>query len=67
MDRRTPQGAVLANDRDFVRFLLDHAKVAVVSGTGFLHSPHFRLSYAASLPALKLAAGRIAAAVDALS
>jgi aspartate aminotransferase len=65
--RRTPRGAVLANDRDFVRYLLDHAKVALVSGTGFLHSPHFRVSYAASLPALKQAASRIAAAVHALS
>lgn len=65
--RRTPKGETLATDRDFVRYLLDDAQVAVVSGTGFLHSSHFRVSYAAGLPKLEEAARRIAGAVEALS
>jgi aspartate aminotransferase len=67
MGKRTPQGGVLATDRAFVRYLLDQAQVAVVSGTGFLHSPYFRLSYATGLSTLEQAANRIAAAVGALS
>ena len=55
-----------AGDRDFVRYLLDQAQVAVVSGTGFLHAPYFRVSYAAGLPKLEQATQRIAAAVAAL-
>ena len=64
--KRTPQGTLLAGDRDFVRYLLDQAQVAVVSGTGFLHAPYFRVSYAAGLPKLEQATQRIAAAVAAL-
>lgn len=65
--KRTPQGNMLVTDRDIVRYLLDHAQVAVVSGTGFLHSPYLRLSYAAGLHKLEQATQRIAAAVAALS
>jgi aspartate aminotransferase len=65
--RRTAKGGVLKTDRDVVRHLLDDALVAVVSGTGFLHSPYFRVSYAAGLPKLEEAAKRIAGAVEALS
>ncbi|MBE2242681.1 MAG: pyridoxal phosphate-dependent aminotransferase [Burkholderiaceae bacterium] len=65
--KRTPQGSVLATDRDFVRYLLDQAQVAVVSGTGFLHSSYFRASYAAGLPKLEQAVQRIATAAAALS
>ncbi|MCA0239228.1 MAG: pyridoxal phosphate-dependent aminotransferase [Proteobacteria bacterium] len=67
MGLRTPQGSVLTSDRDFVRYLLDQAQVAVVSGTGFLHSPYLRVSYAAGLPQLEQATQRIAAAVAALA
>jgi aspartate aminotransferase len=67
MGKRTPQGEILATDRDVVRYLLDQAQVAVVSGTGFLHSPYLRLSYAAGLPTLERAASRIATAVGALT
>ncbi|WP_342619484.1 pyridoxal phosphate-dependent aminotransferase [Rhodoferax sp. GW822-FHT02A01] len=66
LGKRTPQGAVLETDRDFVRYLLDSAHVAVVSGTGFLHSPFFRVSYAASIDQLREAVERIKNAVDAL-
>ncbi len=64
--RRTPAGQVLATDRDFVRYLLDDAHVAVVSGTGFLHSPYFRVSYAAGMEQLDKAVQRISKAVSAL-
>ncbi|MBF5006912.1 pyridoxal phosphate-dependent aminotransferase [Diaphorobacter caeni] len=64
--KRTPQGQVLATDRDFVRYLLDAAHVAVVSGTGFLHSPYFRVSYAAGLELLDKAVQRIHKAVSVL-
>jgi aspartate aminotransferase len=65
--RRTPKGQVLATDRDFVRYLLDEAQVAAVSGNGFLHSPYIRVSYAAGLPKLEQAALRIAGAVEVLT
>ena len=67
MGRRTPIGQRLSTDRDFVRYLLDDAQVATVSGTGFLHSPYFRVSYAAGIEKLDEAAKRIARAVEALS
>lgn len=67
LGKRTPSGQTLANDRDFVRYLLDEAQVAVVSGTGFLHSPYFRASYAAATAQLEEATQRIARAVAALS
>lgn len=66
MGRRTPAGQVLVTDRDFVHYLLDKAQVAVVSGTGFLHSPYFRVSYAAGLAQLDKAVQRISRAVSAL-
>ena len=67
MGRRTPTDQLLSTDRDFVRYLLDDAQVATVSGTGFLHSPYFRVSYAAGIDKLDEAARRIARAVEALS
>ncbi|UUZ77280.1 pyridoxal phosphate-dependent aminotransferase [Polaromonas sp. P1(28)-13] len=67
MGKRTPRGQLLSTDRDFVRYLLDDAQVAAVSGTGFLHSPYFRVSYAAGIDKLDEAARRIARAVEALS
>jgi len=66
MGRRTPSGQTLSSDREFVHYLLDEAQVGVVSGTGFLHSPYFRVSYAAGIAQLGEAARRIARAVEAL-
>ena len=66
MGRRTPSGQTLSSDREFVHYLLDEAQVGVVSGTGFLHSPYFRVSYAAGIAQLGEAAKRIARAVEAL-
>ncbi|CAE6785945.1 Aspartate aminotransferase [Paraburkholderia aspalathi] len=47
-------------------YLLEEANVAVVSGSGFLLSPYFRLSYAASLDDLNEALARIRAACQSL-
>jgi aspartate aminotransferase len=63
---RTPGGRLLENDQDFVMYLLEEANVAVVSGSGFLLSPYFRLSYAASLDDLNEALARIRAACQSL-
>ncbi|MGA2552981.1 MAG: aminotransferase class I/II-fold pyridoxal phosphate-dependent enzyme, partial [Burkholderiaceae bacterium] len=63
LGRRTPDGRTIASDREFVAYLLDRAHVATVSGTGFLHSPYFRLSFAASTENLGLALQRIRQAV----
>lgn len=63
---RTPGGRLLNNDQDFVMYLLEEANVAVVSGSGFLLSPYFRLSYAASLDDLNEALARIHAACQSL-
>jgi aspartate aminotransferase len=57
--KRTPSGAEIGNDQDFVMYLLDEANVAVVAGAGFLLSPYFRLSYAASVAQLDEALQRI--------
>ena len=38
----------IIKDSDFVNFLLNNAKVAVVPGIAFGKSPYFRLSYATS-------------------
>ena len=64
--KRTPEGGLISTDRDLVRYLLDEAQVATVSGTGFLHSSYFRVSYAVGIPKLDEAAQRIARAVQAL-
>ncbi|NPT61528.1 pyridoxal phosphate-dependent aminotransferase [Paraburkholderia elongata] len=63
---RTPSGRLLENDQDFVMYLLEEANVAVVSGSGFLLSPYFRLSYAASLDDLNEALSRIRATCQSL-
>jgi aspartate aminotransferase len=66
LGRRTSTGKLLATDQDFVLYLLEEANVAVVSGSGFLLSPYFRLSYAASVNELNEALGRIRSACESL-
>jgi aspartate aminotransferase len=60
--RKTPGGKRIERDLDFVMYLLEEANIALVSGSGFLLSPYFRLSYAASVPQLEEAVERIRAA-----
>ena len=64
--KRTPVGATIANDEDFARYLLEESGVAVVHGTAFGLSPHFRISYATSTEVLRDACERIDRACRAL-
>ena len=57
--KRTPDGAVVANDTNFATYLLDAEGVAVVPGAAFGLEPHFRISYATSTAALTDACARI--------
>ena len=52
-------GQIIANDEDYVMALLEETGVALVHGTAFGLSGHFRLSYAASEVELKTAIARI--------
>lgn len=53
--KSTPQGTILNNSNDFAAYLLDEAKVAVVSGSAFGADGYFRISYATSEETLKTA------------
>ena len=57
--KKAPSGAVIANDEDFARELLEGEGVAVVHGAAFGTSPCFRLSYATSNEILEDACARI--------
>ncbi|GGI27642.1 MULTISPECIES: pyridoxal phosphate-dependent aminotransferase [Bradyrhizobium] len=65
--KRTPDGTVLADDKDFCKYLLDAEGVAVVHGAAYGLSPHFRISYATADETLKEACVRIARACSRLS
>ncbi len=64
--KKTPQGKTIANDDDFVTYLLEAEGVAAVQGSAFGLSPHFRISYATSTEALRDACTRIKRACEAL-
>jgi aspartate aminotransferase len=64
--KRTPNGSVIANDTDFVMYLLETQEVAVIQGAAFGLSPAFRISFATSFAQLEEACKRIAAACSAL-
>lgn len=64
--KRPDNGAVIANDEDFVTYLLEGEGVAVVHGAAFGLSPNFRISYAASRQQLEDACQRIQRACAAL-
>jgi len=57
--RRTPDGTVIENDRDFVMYLMNGEGVAAVHGAAYGVSPHFRLSFAASTEDITRACERI--------
>jgi aspartate aminotransferase len=67
LGKRTPAGVLIANDEDFVRYLLEAEGVAVVHGEAFGLSPHFRISYATSTDILREACARIERACRALT
>lgn len=64
--KSTPAGKRIETDEDFVAYLLDDAKVAVVQGAAFGVSPAFRVSYATADEVLRQACERIQTAAAAL-
>ena len=64
--RSTPAGKRIDSDEDFVGYLLDDARVAVVQGAAFGLSPALRISYATSDTLLQQACERIQTACAAL-
>ena len=56
---RTPEGEDIETDRDLAAYLLEAEGVAVVDGTAFGLSPHFRISFASSRDVLLDACVRI--------
>jgi aspartate aminotransferase len=56
---QTAHGKVISNDEDFATALLESEAVAVVHGSAFGLSPHFRISYATATDVLEDACTRI--------
>lgn len=67
MGRVTPAGNTLASDQDFVLYLLDEENLAVLHGGAYGTSPHFRISFAASLDVLEAGCARVLRACQKLS
>jgi aspartate aminotransferase len=63
----TPKGRVVADDRDFVMYLLEEAGVATIHGGAYGASPYFRISFATSNEILEQACERIGIACAALT
>lgn len=63
----TRTGQTLRSDSDLCKYLLEHARVAVVPGSAFGLSPFFRISYATSRQELEEATRRIAEACAGLT
>lgn len=51
--RTTADGKVIANDLDFVLYLLDSVGVAALQGAAYGLSPYFRISFATSMEVLE--------------
>ncbi|UXT40747.1 aspartate transaminase [Agrobacterium tumefaciens] len=64
--KTTADGKVIANDLDFVLYLLDSVGVAALQGAAYGLSPYFRISFATSMEVLEDACDRIERAVAAL-
>jgi aspartate aminotransferase len=64
--RTTPSGSVIRTDADFVMYLLEAERVAVLQGDAYGMSPFFRISFAASLDTLQEGCRRIRQACAAL-
>jgi aspartate aminotransferase len=65
--KTTPDGNVIADDQDFVLYLLDQASVAVIQGSAYGLGPYFRISYATSLDIIEESIAAIDKAVQALT
>lgn len=66
LGKKAPSGKLLSTDMDFAMYLLEHAGVAVVPGSGFLADGFIRVSYAASDDSLIAACDAIETAVKSL-
>jgi aspartate aminotransferase len=64
--KRTPQGKTIANDLDFVMYLLETAEVGVLQGAAYGMSPFIRISYSTSAETLQEGCSRIQRACAAL-
>ena len=65
--RKRPDGKIIANDTDYVTWLLEDGGVAAVQGAAFGLEPYFRLSYATATEALEEAAVRIKTSTEKLN
>ena len=65
--RKRPDGKIIANDTDYVTWLLEDGGVAAVQGAAFGLEPYFRLSYATATGALEEAAVRIKTSTEKLN
>ncbi|MFT3833939.1 MAG: aspartate transaminase [Micropruina sp.] len=65
--RRTPSGTVVDSDDAFVGYLLEHARVATITGSAYGLSPFFRVSFATDEETLAAAMDAIADAVRQLN
>ncbi|OZI16290.1 aminotransferase class I/II-fold pyridoxal phosphate-dependent enzyme [Bordetella genomosp. 7] len=54
LGKRTPQGKIIANDLDFVHYLLDAAGVAVLDGTAYGNPGYMRMSFATDLDTIRV-------------
>jgi len=63
----TPDGTVLATDRDFCQYILTTANVTIIPGTGFAADGHFRISYASSTDDLHQALSQMTEAVASIT
>jgi aspartate aminotransferase len=64
--KKTPGGKTIANDTDFVNYLLEAEGLSVVQGSAFGMGPAFRISYATATDLLEEAGRRIQRACGAL-
>lgn len=64
--KRTPDGKIIENDKDFAQYILQAGEVAIVPGVAFGLEPHFRVSYAAADAILETAMTRIRDVIEAL-
>jgi aspartate aminotransferase len=64
--RRTPSGAVIADDVELCNYLLEEGRVAVVPGSGFGAPGFVRLSYACSMDDIRGGVDRMAEALGRL-
>lgn len=65
--KKTPEGAVIADDAQFATYLLEKGRVATVNGDAFGLSPYFRISYVITNELLIEACARIKQAVAELT